>query len=302
MLAQPKLVTLSGRPATFLSGGQQAVPEVTASGVGGGTVGARFVEFGTQLTFLPIVLGNGKIFLEVEPSVSNLNAANGFAIGGIIVPGRNEQRVHTSIMMEPGQTVAIGGLIQTQTNAITNKTPVLGDLPFIGPLWSTISYQEQETELVVLVTPYLVDAMDCKQAPCRLPGLETRSPDDFELYLELILEAPRGQREVFPGGKYKAAWANDETAGKFPCGGGNGGACGTGGRGGCATGACGAGDPRPGVPAAVTPAPMVAPVSAAAAPPAVMPARVAPPAGEEPDLPAVTPAVYTTGGKPAGRP
>src|SRR5262249_25751221 len=93
VLAQPKLVTLSGRPATFLSGGQQAVPEVPASGVGGGTVGARFVEFGTQLTFLPIVLGNGKIFLEVEPSVSNLNAANGFAIGGIIVPGRNEQRV-----------------------------------------------------------------------------------------------------------------------------------------------------------------------------------------------------------------
>src|SRR5439155_17169141 len=59
VLAQPKLVTLSGRPATFLSGGQQAVPEVTASGTGGGTVGARFVEFGTQLTFLPIVLGNG---------------------------------------------------------------------------------------------------------------------------------------------------------------------------------------------------------------------------------------------------
>ncbi len=244
VLAQPKLVAQSGRVATFNDGGQQAVPEVTASGVGGGTVGTRFVEFGTSLTFLPIVLGNGKIYLEVEPVVSNLNQANGFAIGGIIVPGRTEQRVRTAVTMESGQTFAIGGLIQTQIGGITNKTPILGDLPFIGPAFSTISYQENETELVVLVTPYLVDAMDCKQAPCKLPGLETRSPDDFELFLELILEAPRGQREVFPDRKYKAAYLNDATANQFPCGGGAGacgnGTCGSAAGGGCANGSCGA--------------------------------------------------------------
>ena len=70
LLAEPKLVTLSGRPATFLSGGQQAVPEVTGGGTAGGVVGTRFEPFGTQLTFLPIVYGNGKIYLEVEPVVS----------------------------------------------------------------------------------------------------------------------------------------------------------------------------------------------------------------------------------------
>lgn len=228
LLAEPKLVTMSGRPATFLSGGQQAVPQVTGGGTSGGVVGTQFEPFGTQLTFLPIVYGNGKIYLEVEPSVSILNAANGFAIGGTVVQGRDEQRVRTSVMMEPGQTFAIGGLIQTVHNGSTNKVPVLGDIPFIGPAFSTISYEDQERELVVLVTPYLVDAMDCRQAPCKLPGLETRTPDDFELFLELILEAPRGQREVFPNKKYKAAWVNDPSASQFPCGGGA-----------CETGACG---------------------------------------------------------------
>jgi pilus assembly protein CpaC len=236
LLAEPKLITLSGRPATFNSGGQQAVPQVTGGGTSGGVVGTTFEPFGTSLTFLPIVYGNGKIYLEVESQVSNLNAANGFAIGGTIVQGRNEQRTRTSVMMEPGQTFAIAGLIQTEVNAATNKTPILGDIPFIGPAFSTITYNEQETELVILATPYLVDPEDCRQAPCKLPGFETRTPDDFELFLELILEAPRGQREVFPNKKYKAAWLNDPSAAQYPCGGTN---CGTGtcgkGAGGCAT-------------------------------------------------------------------
>jgi pilus assembly protein CpaC len=299
LLSQPKLVTLSGRPAVFNSGGQQAVPEVTASGTGGGTVGTRFIEFGTQLTFLPIVLGNGKIYLEVEPIVSNLNQAFGFAIGGVIVPGRDEQRVHTHVMMEPGQTFAIGGLIQTSVQAITSKTPVLGDLPFIGPAFSTISHQDTETELVVLVTPYLVDAMDCRQAPCKLPGMETRKPDDFELFLELILEAPRGQREVFPGNQYRPAWLNDPTAAFVPCGGTNGN-CGTGGA--CATGTCGT------VPGNGTAAPAMMPAGPGT-PPAAAPA----PAGAQPaSLPPLAPATsierliedeppLLPGSKPGGR-
>jgi pilus assembly protein CpaC len=218
-LAEPKLVTQSGRPATFLSGGQQAVPEVTASGVGGGTVGTRFEPFGTRLTFLPIVLGNGKIYLEVEPSISNLNAANGFTLtGGFVVQGRDEQTIRTAITLESGQTYAIGGLIQNSVNATANKIPFFGEIPFLGTLMNTIQYSEQETELIILVTPHLVDAMDCNQVPVRVPGRETRSPDDFELFLEGILEAPRGQRCVFDRGKYIPAWKNDPTAPRFPCG------------------------------------------------------------------------------------
>jgi pilus assembly protein CpaC len=290
-LAEPKLITLSGRPASFNSGGQQAVPQVTGGGTSGGVVGTTFEPFGTKLSFLPIVYGNGKIYLEVESEVSNLNAANGFAIGGTIVQGRNEQRTRTSIVMEPGQTFAIAGLIQTEVNAATNKTPVLGELPFIGPAFSTVTYREDETELVILATPYLVDPEDCRQAPCKLPGFETRTPDDFELFLELILEAPRGQREVFPNKKYKAAWLNDPSAAGYPCGGtycGKG-TCGKA-AGGCAT--CGQSA------LAATPAPTESPAAKGephAAPAVPSPAVPVVPAAARPSptaLPDIVPAVY----------
>ena len=225
LLSKPSLVTLSGRPASFTDGGDQAVPDV--SGIGG-TAGVRFEPFGTRLNFLPIVLGNGKIYLEVEPEVSALDAASGTPIPNSsgIVPGRLVQRVHTSVMMEDGQTLAIGGLIQHTVQASSSKIPVLGEIPFVGAAFSKKSFQEVEEEVVVLVTPHLVDPMDCGQAPRALPGQETRSPDDFELFLEGILEAPRGPREVFQGNSrglgYEAAYKNDPTAKIYPCGGGAG--------------------------------------------------------------------------------
>jgi len=215
VLAEPHLVTMSGRPATFLSGGEQAVPEV---GGFGGVAGTRFEPFGTRLQFLPIVLGNGKIYLEVEPEVSQLSAANGSIIGGALVAGRAIQRVRTSIMMEDGQTFAVGGLIQKEDTGTSVRVPVIGDLPFIGPLFGSKEYQERETELLILVTPHLVDAMDCAQVPRLLPGQETRRPDDFELFLENILEAPRGSRKVNEANnRYVPAWKRSPTATQYPC-------------------------------------------------------------------------------------
>jgi pilus assembly protein CpaC len=215
VMAEPRLVTLSGRPASFLDGGEQAIP-VPA---GLGQVGVQFEEFGVRLNFLPIVLCNGKIHLEVEPEISEIsnNPQLGTAIGGVVVAGRQTQRVHTTVELEDGQTFAIGGLIQKQHFANAAKVPVIGQLPFVGALFSTKNYTDEENELVVLVTPHLVDAMDCQQAPKMLPGDETRSPDDFELFLEGIMEAPRGPREVFPGGHYLPAYQNGPTAGQFPC-------------------------------------------------------------------------------------
>src|SRR5262249_60055388 len=82
---------------------------------------------------------------------------------------------------------------------------------------SQVQFQETEQELVVLITPHLIDPQDCNQVTKRLPGRETRNPDDYELFLESILEAPRGQRVVFPGRKYRPAYLSDPTAGQFPC-------------------------------------------------------------------------------------
>jgi pilus assembly protein CpaC len=215
LMAQPRLVTLSGNPASFLVGGEQAVP-VPA---GLGQVGVQFEEFGTRLNFLPIVLGNGRIHLEVEPEVSVLDPTAGVAIAGATVAGRATQRVHTTVELETAQTFVIGGLIQKTATGSANKVPVIGQLPFVGALFSTKSYTEDESELVVMVTPHLVDAQTACQIPKVLPGEESRRPDDFELFLEGILEAPRGPRAVFQGNHYVPAWQNDPTAKLFPCAG-----------------------------------------------------------------------------------
>jgi pilus assembly protein CpaC len=240
LIAEPRLVTSSGRPASFLAGGEQAVP-VPA---GLGQVGVQFEEFGTRLNFIPIVLGNGKIRMEVEPEVSRLDAANGTSINGTVVPGRVTNRVNTTVELEAGQTFVIGGLIQNQVTANIFKVPVLGDLPFIGPAFSSKSYQETEQEVLVLVTPWLVDGMSCDQRPQVLPGMETRRPDDFELFLENLIEVPRGPRDVCQNHHYVAAYKNSPSAAMFPCAGK--GSCGLNG---CGPNGCGTpGDPSAGHP------------------------------------------------------
>ena len=208
LLAEPKLVTSSGKKASFLVGGEQAVISAS-SGVNG--PGVDFKKIGTQLDFLPIVLGNGKIQLTVNPSIKSVNISLGIASptpGGGFTPGFDDKQVTATVEMETGQTFVIGGLIQNETRGNIVKIPVLGDLPFLGVLFSSKEFTETEQEVVILVTPYLVDPQSCDQLPKLLPGQETRSPDDFELFLEGILEAPRGPRKVIQDRKYIPAFKN----------------------------------------------------------------------------------------------
>ena len=208
LLAEPKLVTSSGKKASFLVGGEQAVISAS-SGVNG--PGVDFKKIGTQLDFLPIVLGNGKIQLTVNPSIKSVNISLGIASptpGGGFTPGFDDKQVTATVEMETGQTFVIGGLIQNETRGSNKKIPVLGDLPFLGVLFSSKEFTETEQEVVILVTPYLVDPQSCDQLPKLLPGQETRSPDDFELFLEGILEAPRGPRKVIQDRKYIPAFKN----------------------------------------------------------------------------------------------
>jgi pilus assembly protein CpaC len=210
------------------------------------------------------VLGNGKIYLEIDAHLEDLSAS-AVNIGGALVANRISHSVTTTVELESGQTFVIGGIVTHHVTGTDDKVPVLGDVPFFGVFFSSKSFTESEEEVIILVTPHLVDAQDCAQAPKILPGQETRRPDDFELFLEGILEAPRGQREVFEDKHYVPAYKNGPSADQFPCGvnsgllgnynGGCGkGGCGTG-KGGC-NGGCGA------APAA----PVTAPV-----PPAVLP-------------------------------
>lgn len=221
ILSEPRVTTLSGRPAFIVSGGE--TPILMSGGVGVPSV--SYKQFGTVVNFLPIVMGNGKIHLEVRPELSARNDANGISIPGVtptVIPGFVTRSAQVAVQMEDGQTLAIGGLIQSSVNAQIVKVPILGDLPFFGAAFRNESFREEEEELLILVTPRLVDPMVCTQLPKFLPGRETRSPDDFELFLEGIIEAPRGPRPVsLHPRSYQGAHMNGPTAGLYPCAGGN---------------------------------------------------------------------------------
>ena len=128
-LAEPKVVTQSGRPAFFLAGGQQAILSGT-SGITG--PGVQLVPFGTELDVLPIVYGNGMIWLDIDPKITAVSTALGITVAGSVSPGFTQQEVKSAVMLESGQTFAIGGLIQNTVQASASKVPVLGDLPFLG--------------------------------------------------------------------------------------------------------------------------------------------------------------------------
>jgi pilus assembly protein CpaC len=213
-LSEPRVVTQTGRPAFFRAGGQQAILG-PASGITG--PGVQLVPFGTELEVTPVVYGNGMIWLEVNPRISAVNQGLGIVVNGNSTPGFTEQTTRATVMLESGQTYAIGGLIQNSVQAASAKIPVLGDLPFVGTAFSSVRYEERESELIILVTPRLVSPLDCNQLPKRLPGRETRTPDDYELFLENVLEAPRGQRKVWNGLRYNAPWKCDPTASVYPC-------------------------------------------------------------------------------------
>ena len=136
-LAEPKVVTQTGRSAFFRAGGQQATLSAT-SGITG--PGVQYVPFGTELEVLPIVYGNGMIWLEINPRITAISNALGITVAGALSPGFTEQQVRSAVMLESGQTYAIGGLIQNTVQASSSKVPVLGDLPFLGVAFSTVSH------------------------------------------------------------------------------------------------------------------------------------------------------------------
>lgn len=178
ILAEPNLVTLSGYPATFLAGGEFAVPTIV--GVGGAQAATTtFKGFGTQLTFTPTVLDKDRIRLVVNPTFSTLNQEN--AVQGIF--GVDTRTTSTTVDLREGQVLAIAGLLQEQQRGESVRIPFLGDIPGIGALVSNRSISRDETELLILVTPELVHPLEPEQAPAILPGMEVTEPIDLDFFL-----------------------------------------------------------------------------------------------------------------------
>src|SRR5262249_30765091 len=154
-----------------------------SSSIPGGTavVTVQFQRFGTILTFVPEILPNDVIRLDVEPVISQLNFASGTTVGTGKVPSIDERSARTVVELREGQTLAIAGLLQTLTNASTLRVPGLGDLPIVGPWFSHNTIETIETEMIVLVTPELVAPLDRKEVT-EAPGDRVFQPNDPEFY------------------------------------------------------------------------------------------------------------------------
>ena len=187
LLAEPTLTTSSGRAARFNVGGEVPVPVPQAQGV----TTIEYKEFGTSVDFVPVVLGNGSLRLEVKAEVSEVAPDLSTFIAGGTVPGFRQRYADTGVEMKTGQTLAIAGLVYNKVEQSTRGTPWLMDLPWAGAAFRRNSEKVNEVELVILVTPEFSDAMDATEVPPCGPGQQTTSPTDVELFFHGYREVPK---------------------------------------------------------------------------------------------------------------
>lgn len=154
-LAEPNLIALNGKEASFLAGGEYPYPVVQPSS-GGNSVTIQFKEFGIRLNFTPTVLNGDLINLKVRPEVSSLDFGNGLSLAGFRVPALSTRRTETEVELQDGQTFAIAGLMNNNVSSTMQKIPGIGDIPILGYLFKSRAYQKNETELVVMITPSIV--------------------------------------------------------------------------------------------------------------------------------------------------
>ncbi len=185
ILSEPTLVTQSGRPAYFNVGGE--IPYSVSQGLG--AVSIEWKNYGTRLDFVPFVLGNGKIRLEVRPQVSEIDNTRSDVAG---VPALKVRESDTGVELEAGQTLAIAGLVQTRIEAQRRGLPWVSEVPYIGTLFRRVKEEANEVETLILVSPEIVEALDPHEVPPCPPGTSTVSPNDWQLYFQGKLEVPNG--------------------------------------------------------------------------------------------------------------
>ena len=168
-LAQPNLLTLPGKEAYFLAGGEFPYPTVQSGTSNNVTI--VFKEFGIRLRFTPNMARNGAIRLKVAPEVSTLDFANGLVISGFEIPSLRTRRAETEVELREGQHLSIAGLLDNEATRNLTKIPILGDIPILGELFKSRSLRQRRTELIVIVTPQLVMASDtAPPVPTGEPG------------------------------------------------------------------------------------------------------------------------------------
>ena len=180
-LARPSLVALSGQSATFLAGGEVPIPVPSS---GSDNVSIEYKEFGIRLTLTPTVIGRDRILLKVAPEVSELDYTNAVTIAGTAVPGLNIRRTDTSISLGDGESFVISGLISSRNSSQVNKFPGLGDIPVLGAFFRDSNISREDKELLMIVTPHLVQPLAANAQLPNLPGENLRNydPNWYRLY------------------------------------------------------------------------------------------------------------------------
>jgi pilus assembly protein CpaC len=183
-LSQPNLTALSGETADFLAGGEFPIP--ISQGLGSTSI--EYKKYGVSLAYTPTVLANGRISLRVRPEVSELSSQNSVTLNGFQIPALTTRRAETTIELGSGQSFMIAGLLSNNSQNSIDKTPGVGDVPILGSLFRSTSYRKGETELVIVVTPYLVnpvngndiklptDGFNAANDAARLFGMQESSP------------------------------------------------------------------------------------------------------------------------------
>jgi len=171
ILAEPNLMTESGKEASFLAGGQFPFPILQSSGGGGGFAGItiQFKEFGVRLSFTPTLMPDGLIHLKVAPEVSSLDFSNALTIQGFVIPALATNRVESEVDLKDGQSFAIAGLLDNRVSEQLEKIPGIGDIPILGKLFQSRSLNRSKNELLIVVTPRIVHALNSVPAGPAMP-------------------------------------------------------------------------------------------------------------------------------------
>ncbi|WP_246680852.1 type II and III secretion system protein family protein [Mesorhizobium sp. B3-1-9] len=193
-LAEPNLIARSGQTASFLAGGEFPIPVSEDNG----KISVTYKKYGVGLDFTPTVLKDGLVSLDIAPEVSSIDPSASIQVSsGISIPAFIVRRARTSVDLKNGQSFMIAGLLQSQNDITTSRVPGIGKLPVLGPLFSSKSYQRRETDLVIIVTPYLVKPVDpSKKMVEPTDGTQPASPADYFLNNTEEVDASASKRPV----------------------------------------------------------------------------------------------------------
>lgn len=198
VLAKPTLVAHTGQSASFLAGGEIPIPVPSRDG----NVAIRYKEFGIKLQLTPTILSNERIALKVAPEASDLDFSSGVTISGVSVPAVRTRRADTMVELANGESFVIGGLVSRNTTSNVSKVPLLGDLPILGTFFKNLNYSQEETELVIVVTPHLIQPLPAStNLQELLPGALSEQRNANQVWLPFVV-GPAQRSMALPGFSY----------------------------------------------------------------------------------------------------